>query len=161
MTEVRFLSHSPPSLFSNAAGGTKSSGDGAPELLIHSRNEQQQQPAPGHPQPPRCDPSPSAELQDWRNRSSEEAMKSPTQLMSHYSVKVEESFSPHMSQKFNVAAGGWAENRRQSCCWSKVAAFYPGDELFLSFPFSLKYQFACIKKPLLSSPEEKKKTQPP
>lgn len=46
---------------------------------------------------------------------------------------------------------------RHEAAAGAVTAFYPGDELFLSFPFSLKYQFTFIKKLLPSSPEKEEK----
>lgn len=54
-----------------------------------------------------------------------------------------------------VAVGGCVEHHEPGYCRSKVAAFYPGNEL-LSFPFSLEYQFAFIKKPLTLLSRKKK-----
>lgn len=59
-----------------------------------------------------------------------------------------------------MAVGGYAERHQPVCCGSKVTAFYPGDELLLSFPFSLEYQFAFIKKALTLLSRKKKKNNP-
>lgn len=59
-----------------------------------------------------------------------------------------------------MAVGGYAERHQPVCCGSKVTAFYPGDELLLSFPFSLEYQFAFIKKSPYPPLQEKKKNNP-
>lgn len=77
--------------------------------------------------------------------------------MPHYNVTVGGRIFASAPEKFGVAAGGCAEHHKPACRQSKVAAFYPGSELLLSFPFSLEYQFAFIKKALTLLSRKKKK----
>lgn len=105
---------------------------------------------------------PSAEVQDWRNITALLwwLKSSPARPTSDCMVQVGGRLLSSVPEKCVMAVGGYAERHQPVCCGSKVTAFYPGDELLLSFPFSLEYQFAFIKKALTLLSRKKKKNNP-
>lgn len=140
--------------------GTESSSCRVPELLIHSRVSNNNW-LPLQPQPPLPERFCHDPLQSSRTAETR-ALMGWWKAQPGWCLTLVRRGTSAPQELF--VAGECAENQTRSCCWSKVTAFYPGDELFLSFPFSLKYQFAFIKKLLPSSPEKKKKIkreQPP